>query len=129
MFKMSQSRGVALMLILLVCPAFGEEKHLLYFTSPDGAQGGGSGTGLLIYDINDGHKFVRRIDVPSFKGGVRGVCANAITKRLYVSTTSKTLICMDLLTDKVIWEKIYDTGCDRMAVTPDGKTLYVPSGW
>src|SRR5258705_5014100 len=122
MFKMSHLRDVAMLLFLLVCPAFGEEKHLLYFTTPDGAQGGGSGTGLLIYDINDGHKFVRRIDVPSFKGGVRGVCANAITKRLYVGTSSKTLICMDLLTDKVIWEKVYDTGCDRIAITPDGKS-------
>src|SRR3954471_21266690 len=98
MRKMSYLKGALLLLALLAMPALaGEEKHLLYFTSPDGAQGGGSGTGLLIYDINDGHKFVRRIDVPSFKGGVRGVCANAVTKRLYVSTTAKTLICMDLL--------------------------------
>ena len=130
MFKMSHLRGALLLLALLTLPALaGDEKHLLYFTSPDGAQGGGSGTGLLIYDIDNGHKFVRRIDVPSFKGGVRGVCANSITKRLYVSTTSKMLICMELLSDKIIWEKTYDTGCDRMAVTPDGKTLYVPSGW
>jgi DNA-binding beta-propeller fold protein YncE len=39
------------------------------------------------------------------------------------------MICMDLLTDKVIWEKTYDTGCDRMAITPDGKQIYTPSGW
>jgi len=130
MCKMSHLRGALLLVAVFAMSALaGEEKHLLYFTSPDGAQGGGSGTGLLIYDIDSGHKFVRRIEVPSFKGGVRGVCANAITKRLYVSTTSKTLVCIDLLTDKVIWEKVYDTGCDRMAVTPDGKTLYVPSGW
>ena len=130
MSKMSPLKGALLLLVCLVMPAFGaEERHLLYFTTPDGAQGGGSGTGLLIYDINDGHKFVRRIEVPSFKGGVRGVCANAITKRLYVSTSKELLICMDLLTDKIIWEKNYGTGCDRMAVTPDGKTLYVPSGW
>src|SRR5207253_7452524 len=129
MCKMTHWRGVLLLLVWCGLASGAEEKHLLYFTSPDGAQGGGSGTGLLIYDINHGHQFVRRIDVPAFKGGVRGVCANAITKRLYVSTTSKTLICVDLLSDKIVWEKIYDTGCDRMAVTPDGKTLYVPSGW
>ena len=73
MSKMSYLRGAALLLSLLTLPARADEKHLLYFTTPDGAQGGGSGTGLLIYDINDGHKFLRRIDVPSFKGGVRGV--------------------------------------------------------
>jgi len=92
MSKMSHLKGVLLLLALFAMPALaGEEKHLLYFTSPDGAQGGGSGTGLLIYDIDNGHRFVRRIVVPSFKGGVRGVCANAVSKRLYVSTTSKTL--------------------------------------
>ena len=38
---------------------------------------------------------------------------------------------MDLLTDKVLWEKVYDTGCDRLNITPDGKSLYVPAagGW
>jgi hypothetical protein len=54
--------------LIFAATAGAEETHLLYFTSPDGAQGGGSGTGLLIYDINDGHKLVRRIDVPGFKG-------------------------------------------------------------
>src|SRR5258706_16192596 len=62
MSKMSHLKGVLLLLALFAMPArAGEEKHLLYFTSPDGAQGAASGTGLLIYDINDGHKFVRRI--------------------------------------------------------------------
>jgi hypothetical protein len=108
-----------LMALVLMCSSVlaGPEKHLLYFTSPDGAQGGGSGVGLIIYDINDGHKLVRRIEVPSFKGGVRGVCANALTKRLYVSTSKETLICMDLLTDKShlgkkLWHGVRSDGGD-----------------
>lgn len=105
------------------------EKHLLYMASPDGSQGGGSGTGVLVFDIDDGHKFVRRIDVPIFKEGIRGFCPNAATHRAYYSTTNHTLGCLDLETDKVVWEKKYPTGCDRAAVTPDGKKLYVPSGW
>jgi DNA-binding beta-propeller fold protein YncE len=24
------------------------------------------------------------------------------------------------------WDKIYEGGCDRLAISPDGKTLYVP---
>jgi DNA-binding beta-propeller fold protein YncE len=48
------------------------------------------------------------------------------TGRLYVSTIH-TLQCFDLLTDKLVWEKTYEGGCDRLAITPDGKTLYVPS--
>ena len=103
--------------------------HLLYMTTPDAAQGGGSGEGILIFDIDKGHEFVRRIDVPSFKEGVRGIDACAATGRLYVTTSAHRLICMDIKTDEVLWEKTYDTGCDRGAITPDGKVLYIPAGW
>lgn len=105
------------------------EKHLLYLATPDGAQPGGSGAGVLIFDIDDGHKFVRRFDVPIFKEGIRGFCASAATKRAFYTTTNHTLGCLDLETDKVIWEKKYEAGCDRAAITPDGKKLYVPTGW
>ncbi len=37
------------------------------------------------------------------------------------------MLCLDLLTEKVLWEKSYDGGCDRMSVSPDGKTIYLPS--
>ena len=115
--------------LLLAVSARAEDKHLLYLASPDGAQQGGSGTGVLIFDIDDGHKFVRRIDIPSFAEGVRGFCPNAATHRAYFTTTSHTLGCLDLETGAVVWEKRYATGCDRAAITPDGKKLYVPTGW
>ena len=119
----------AIALIFLAASARAEDKHLLYLASPDGAQQGGSGTGVLIFDIDAGHKFVRRIDIPSFAEGVRGFCPNAATHRAYYSTTSHTLGCLDLETGAVVWEKRYATGCDRAAITPDGKKLYVPTGW
>jgi hypothetical protein len=34
-----------------------------------------------------------------------------------------------LETEKIVWEKTYGAGCDRSAVTMDGRRLYVPSGW
>ncbi len=97
--------------------------------SPDGAQKGGSGNGVLIFDIDDGHRFVRRIEMPIFSEGIRGFCANAKTHRAFYTTTNHTLGCLDLETDKVVWEKKYPAGCDRAAVTPDGLKLYVPTGW
>ena len=102
------------------------EKHFLYVGSPDGAQTDGrSGTGILIFDIDDGHRFVRRIEIPSFREGLRGFTGNARTHRIYFSTTSRRLGCFDLETEKVVWERVYDAGCDRSSVTPDGKTIYV----
>jgi hypothetical protein len=34
---------------------------------------------------------------------------------------------IDLTTEKVVWEKTYEGGCDRMSIMPDGKTMYLPS--
>jgi DNA-binding beta-propeller fold protein YncE len=89
------------------------------------------GHGVLVFDIDHGHRFVRRIkssgvDATGRPLNVKGICASAATQRLYVSNT-KSLICFDLRTDKILWEKNYEGGCDRMSVTPDGKVLYVPS--
>ncbi len=90
------------------------------------------GHGVLVYDIDHGHKLVRRIpasggiDEKGEHSNVKGICASAATNRLYVSTI-KTLQCFDLLTDRILWEKTYEAGCDRMSITPDGKILYVPS--
>ena len=89
------------------------------------------GHGLLVFDIDHGHRFVRRIPTGGVdeKGkplNVKGVCASAVTKRIYVSTT-RSILCLDLLTDKLLWEKSYEGGCDRLALSPDGKIIYVPS--
>ena len=108
-------------------------KHkLLYVAEPgirDYLEYGGHG--LLVFDINRDHKFVRRIPTGGLdeKGkplNVKGICASAISKRVYVTTT-RTIQCLDLLTDKLLWEKSYEGGCDRLALSPDGKIIYVPS--
>lgn len=108
------------------------EHKLLYVAEPgirDYLEYGGHG--LLVFDIDRGHQFVRRIPTGGVDQNrkplnVKGVCASALTKRIYVSTT-RSILCLDLLTDKLLWEKFYDGGCDRMALSPDGKTIYVPS--
>jgi sugar lactone lactonase YvrE len=88
------------------------------------------GAGVLVFDIDNGHKFVKRIATPHSKAdkpdNIKGVCASAVTGRLYF-TTPKKLYCLDLLTEKTLWEQELPQGCDRMSMTPDGKVLYVPS--
>jgi hypothetical protein len=89
------------------------------------------GHGVLVFDIDHGHRFVKRIpssglDERGQPLNVKGICANAATKRLYVSTT-RTLTCFDLITEKTLWENVYEDGCDRMAISPDGKVIYLPS--
>jgi regulator of RNase E activity RraA len=36
-------------------------------------------------------------------------------------------MCLDLVTEKLLWEKIYEAGCDRMSITPDGELIFLPS--
>jgi hypothetical protein len=89
------------------------------------------GHGLLVFDIDDGHRFLKRIPTGGLNPegepiNVKGICASAITDRLYISTIT-TLQCLDLKTEQILWEIPYESGCDRMSLSPDGKTLYLPS--
>ena len=36
-------------------------------------------------------------------------------------------MCLDLVTEKLLWEKPFDRGCDRMSMTPDGRLIFLPS--
>jgi len=109
------------------------DRHLLYVATP-GVRNllEYGGHGLVVFDIDDGHKFVKRIPTGGLdaKGkplNVKGVCASAKTGRIYISTTQQ-LLALDLVSEKLVWgEKRYDGGCDRMSITPDGKTIYMPS--
>ena len=103
-------------------------KRYLYVSTPDAAQEGGSGKGILVFDIDNGHRFVRRIEIP-FKEGLRGFCGNAKRHAVYYSTTNRRLGAFDVESEKILWEHQYDSGCDRACITPDGSKLYVPSGW
>jgi hypothetical protein len=109
----------------------GSERHFLYVVAPgirDYLEFGGAG--ILVFDMDHDHTFLKRIETPvSTKPkpeNIKGVCAHAATNRLYFSTHT-TLYCLDLKTEKVVWEKALPGGCDRMSLTPDGKLLYVPS--
>jgi hypothetical protein len=112
-------------------PAKGKERHFLYVAAP-GIRNYGEygGAGILVFDIENGHKFVKRIATPASQQklpeNIKGICGCAATRKLYFTTLSK-LYCVDLLTDKTLWEKKLPGGCDRMAIQPDGKLLYVPS--
>jgi hypothetical protein len=107
-----------------------ETKRYLYLSTPDGAQTEGrSGTGILIFDIDGGHRFVRRIDLPIFREGLRGFTGSLETRCAYYSTTERRLGCFHLEKEEVVWERTYEAGCDRSSITPDGKKIYVPTGW
>lgn len=89
------------------------------------------GHGILVYDMKDSHKLIRRIPTGGLKkdgtpSNVKGVAVSVATNCIYISTL-EALQCLDLSTEKILWEKTYEGGCDRMAMSPDGKLIYLPS--
>ncbi|WP_394992828.1 YncE family protein [Emticicia sp.] len=89
------------------------------------------GHGLLIYDIDNNFSLVKRISTTGLApdgtpSNVKGICVSLATQSVYISTVH-TLQCIDLQTEKLKWEKTYEGGCDRMAISPDGLTIYQPS--
>lgn len=118
-------------IIATVAQAADDSIHrFLYVATPDGAQmETRSGKGLLVFDIDAGFKFVRRITNDSFEAGVRGLTGCAATHSLYYSTSAQGMGRLDLETDKVVWEQRYSGGCDRSSAMLDGSRIFAPTGW
>ncbi len=113
-------------------PAPGLKRYLYVVTPGVRNYLGYGGHGIQVFDIDNGHRFVKFI--PG-KGGlkkdgtpsnVKGVDVSLATNCLYVSTL-EAIQCIDLTTEKLIWERPYDGGVDRLSISPDGKIIYVPS--
>src|SRR5437867_4567769 len=66
------------------------------------------GAGVLVFDIDAGHKFVKRIGTEASKvakpRNIKGVVASAATKKLHF-TTPESLYCVDLVSEKTDWSK------------------------
>ena len=134
-------RNVSLLALLAIATVSGgwrastapaAERHYLYVAEPgirNYEEYGG--VGVLVYDMDRGYAFVRRIPSQEVAPGaapenVKGIAVHAATGRLFV-TTHVRVMAFDLATDRKLWDRTIDGGCDRLAVSPDGKTLYIPS--
>jgi hypothetical protein len=95
---------------------------------------------IEVFDVNDGHRWVKDIPLPDGIYNARGVAVNAATGRMYVSFFNTPadkrqpggIVCVDLNTDQVLWTYRYDPKLvpspDRFALTPDGAKIYMPVG-
>lgn len=118
--------------LVFLLTAQGAERHFIYAASP-GVRNYPEygGVGIVVFDADHDYKFVKRIptwDVPAGQKpeNVKGIAACARTGIVYV-TSLNHMAAFDILSGKRLWDKTYEGGCDRMAISPDGKTLYVPS--
>lgn len=115
-----------------VKPEFASPQRYLYVALPgirNYLEYGGHG--LLVFDIDKNHKLVKHIPTqgmaPDGKpSNVKGIAVSLATQCIYISTVHN-LQCVNLQTEKLVWEKSFPKGCDRLSVSPDGKEIYVPS--
>lgn len=128
---------LALLIIVVAIPQYAiaqqsNSTRYLYVATP-GIRDylGYGGHGILVFDMDNNHRFVKRIKTqglhPNGKpSNVKGIAVSVPLNSIYVSTL-EGLQRIDLATEKIVWEKTYEGGCDRMAVSPDGMTMYLPS--
>jgi len=108
-------------------------QRLLYVATP-GIRNylGYGGHGIQVFDMDNNHKFVKFIKNPGgmmkkgIPSNVKGVDVSLVTSCIYVSTL-EAIQCIDLVTEKLVWEKQYEGGVDRISISPDGKIIYAPS--
>jgi len=113
-------------------PVIAAEQHLLYAASPgirNYVEYGG--VGIVVFDRDQDYRFVRRIPTWEVPAGaepenVKGIAASGKTGIVYVSTV-KRLAAFDAVSSKKLWDIAPEGGCDRMALSPDGKLLFVPA--
>ena len=92
---------------------------------------GYGGYGILVFDIVNNHRFVKRISNQGLRkdglpSNVKGIAVSGPLNSIFVSAL-ETLQRIDLTTEKVVCEKSFVGGCDRMSISPDDKTMYLPS--
>lgn len=106
--------------------------HYLYVATP-GIRDylGYGGHGLVVFDIDNNHRFVKRIPTRGFHAdgtpsNVKGVDVSIALNSIFI-TTLESMQRIDLNTEEVLWEVPYKGGCDRLSISPDGMTMYLPS--
>jgi hypothetical protein len=89
---------------------------------------------IYVYDIDNGHAFVKTISVPT-TAGPRGQAVSPSDGMLYISYGGDggkygngSMLQYNLIRDSIGWVKNYSHGIDSHAITPDGKTIYMPDG-
>jgi len=125
--------GLPMFFLIIGAPVFVKAQHRYLYVATPGIRDylGYGGHGILVFDISDNHRFVKRIPIQGFHpngkpSNVKGIAVSIPLNSIYVSTL-ESLQRIDLSTDKIVWEKKFDGGCDRMAISPDGLTMYLPS--
>src|SRR5215472_12308545 len=116
--------ALVLLPLAISSPARAGHLHHYEYVFPDSS--------IDVYDMDNRGALVKHVSVPT-SAGVRGAVASAVTGMLYISYGSNrgsggSMLKYNLMTDEVVWAKHFPFGVDSMSISPDGKTIYMPTG-
>jgi len=116
--------ALALLSVAIPSPTHAGQLHHYEYVFPDKS--------VYVYDMDHRGALVKHVSVPT-SAGVRGTVASAVTGMLYISYGSDrgsggSMLKYNLMTDEVVWAKHYPFGVDSMSISPDGNTIYMPTG-
>ncbi|HEX3453924.1 MAG TPA: hypothetical protein VHS03_04795, partial [Gaiellaceae bacterium] len=88
---------------------------------------------LYVYSIDRGNRLVQTVALPRIGSSIHGAVASVRTGILYVSYGEQkppggSLLAYDLRTGRVLWRRTYRFGIDSMAISGDGRRIYMPAG-
>lgn len=99
--------------------------HHYFYDFPNGS--------MNVYDIDNNFALVQSVALPTTN--VRGAVFDPHSGMLYLSNGGNgggngtgQLIKYNLMMQTVVYRQSYNFGVDSMAITPDGRTIYMPDG-
>jgi DNA-binding beta-propeller fold protein YncE len=88
---------------------------------------------VYVYSIDRANRLVQTIHLNQMGGSLHGVVASPRTGRLYVSFGNQQppggwLLAYDLRHGRLLWRRKYRFGIDSMAISTNGRRIYMPAG-
>ena len=135
-------RCLPILIAVVICVGCGARQDPVLFR--DAGAPGGAGAHRYEYIFLDREldvvqaqppfRLVERVRIPEFHS-LRGVAVDPRSATVYASVGGNGgssghggLVAYDLLTHRVLWQRSFTSGSDSLAITPSGRTLYVPEG-
>jgi DNA-binding beta-propeller fold protein YncE len=88
---------------------------------------------LYVYSIDHANRLVQSVSLPEIGTSIHGVVASPRTGRLYIAYGQQkppggSLLAYNLRRGRVLWHRTYPFGIDSMAISRDGRRIYMPAG-
>jgi DNA-binding beta-propeller fold protein YncE len=135
-------KRVTVLIAALVCAGCGAADDPVLYRAADAPGGPGFhryeyvflDRELDVVQAQPPFRLVERIRIPEFHS-LRGVAVDPPSATVYGSVGGNggssgngALVAYSLLAHKVLWQRSFRSGTDSLAITPNGRALYVPEG-